>query len=84
MNVPKEWLTEQVDSAPTSYHRTRSPITALRIRAAWQKLKLQANEGDEVWAFSSPPKAMKKQARYSGYALVRNGRILQSTVVNSD
>ena len=81
VQIPPEWLTERVDDAPTSYHRTLAPVDALRSRMAWQKLKRQATEGDEVWAFSSPRSTWKKGGRYSGYALVRHGEIVESTVV---
>jgi hypothetical protein len=81
MKVLSEWLTQRVENAPTSYHRNLSPMAALRIRGAWQKLKRNAVDGDELWAFSSPSNTWKKQGKYSGYALVRNGKILQSEVV---
>jgi hypothetical protein len=84
VKILAEWLTERVDNAPTSYHRKLPPMAALRIRMAWQKLKRQAGEGDEVWAFSSPANTWKKQGKYIGYALVRDGKILQSEVVIRD
>lgn len=81
MNVPAEWLTERVESAPTSYEASVSPGGALRLRAAWQRLRLEARDGDEVWAFSSPSGAWGRHPRYTGYALVRGGKILRSAVV---
>lgn len=84
MIIPTEWLTQRVESAPTSYHEDQAPMTALRVRGAWQKLQRQAREGDELWAFSSPPNSWKKQGKYSGYALVRDGKILESTIVSQD
>ncbi len=82
--IPTEWLTQRVENAPTSYHRNLAPMAALRIRMAWQKLKRQAREGDELWAFSNPSNTWKKQGKYTGYALVRDGKILQSEVVTQD
>jgi hypothetical protein len=84
VKVPAEWLTQRVDDAPTSYHRKVGPVAALRVRMAWQKLKSRAGEGDELWAFSSPPNSWNRQARYTGYALVRDGRIVESAVVTDD
>jgi hypothetical protein len=50
---------------------------------AWQKIKDAAEEGDEVWAFENPSNTWKKLGRHSGYALVRKGKIVQSTIVIS-
>jgi len=79
--IPAEWLTERVEDAPTSYSESLPPKAALRIRMAWQKLKSRAGAGDELWAFSSPSNTWKKQGRYAGYALVRDGKVLHSEVV---
>jgi hypothetical protein len=84
VKIPNEWLTQRVENAPTSYHRNLPPMAALRIRMAWQKLKRQAGEEDELWAFSSPPNTWKKQSKYTGYAIVRDGKILQSEIVARD
>lgn len=84
MKIPAEWLTHRVEHAPTSYHFSSSPVAALRVRSAWQKLKRQAETGDEMWAFSSPSNPPNKRARYSGYALVRDGVVAQSTMVVQD
>jgi hypothetical protein len=78
VKIIPEWLTERVENAPTSYHRQLSPMAALRIRMAWQKLKREALDGDELWAFSNPPNTWKRQGKCTGYALVRGGRILRS------
>jgi hypothetical protein len=59
-------------------------MDALRTRAAWQKLQRQATEGDELWAFSSPSRKSKRESRYSGYALVRDGKVLQNSIVVLD
>jgi hypothetical protein len=45
---------------------------------AWQKLKMQARDGDEVWAFSSPVSGADA-GKHSGYALVRAGRIVETS-----
>lgn len=84
MKIPAEWLTQRVEHAPTSYHYSRSPLAALRVRSAWQKLKRQAGTGDEMWAFASPSKTPEERARYTGYALVRDGVVVQSAVVAQD
>lgn len=80
----EDWLTERVEDAPTSYHRNLPDMAALRIRMAWQKLKRQAKEGDEMWAFTNPASAWKKQGKLTGYALVREGRIVESITVKQE
>ena len=57
---------------------------AMRIRMAWEKLKREAAEGDEIWAFENPANTHKKLGRHTGYALVRKGRIVKSVVVTSN
>ena len=83
MKIPKEWLTQKAGNAPVSEHRNLSEMAALRIRMAWQKLKAEAKEGDEVWAFMNPSNTWKKLGKQTGYALVRNGKIVESIVVTN-
>lgn len=83
MKIPKEWLTAKAANAPTAEHRGGSEMTALRIRMAWQKLKAQLQEGDELWAFTNPSNTWKKLGKQTGYAIVRGGKIVQHTVVTN-
>jgi hypothetical protein len=83
MKILAEWLTQRVENAPIAAHRNLPEMPAMRIRMAWQKLKSEAREGDEVWAFENPSNTWKKLGRHAGYALVRNGRIVKSTIVTS-
>ncbi|MDQ3555591.1 MAG: hypothetical protein M3409_02270 [Gemmatimonadota bacterium] len=83
MKIHTEWLTQRAENAPIAQHRNLPDMPALRIRMAWQKLKTQAREGDELWAFENPSNSWKKLGRHAGYALVRKGKIVQSTVVTS-
>jgi hypothetical protein len=83
MKIQKEWLTQRVENAPTAPHRNLPAMPAMRIRMAWQKLKNEAVDGDEVWAFENPSNTWKKLGRHNGYALVRKGRVVKSVVVTS-
>ncbi len=83
MKVLSDWLTQRVENAPTAQHRNLSGMAAMRIRMAWQKLKTEAQEGDELWAFENPSNTWKKLGHHTGYALVRNGKIIKNTVVTS-
>jgi hypothetical protein len=84
VKIPKEWLTQRVENAPIAQHRNLPEMAALRIRMAWQKLKRQAAEGEEVWAFQNPSNTWKKLGKQSGYALVKDGKIVQSVVVTHE
>ena len=81
VKIPIEWLTQRAEDVPTSYVGNLKPAAALRTRMAWQKLKRDAQEGDELWAFTSPSHSWNKQG-HAGYALVREGRIVDSVVVS--
>jgi hypothetical protein len=84
MKIPPEWLTQKVESAPTSYNRSRTEMSALSIRMAWQKLQRQATEGGEVWAWANPSSTWKKQGKLSGFALVRDGAIIESVTLSQE
>jgi hypothetical protein len=84
VKIPKEWLTQRVENAPIAAHRNLPEMAALRIRMAWQKLKREAGEADEMWAFQNPSNTWKKLGKQSGYALVRNGKIVESVVVTHE
>ncbi len=45
---------------------------------AWRKLKSQAGQGDELWAFSNPPSTWRKLGKHTGFAIVRDGNIIDS------
>lgn len=83
MKAQREWLTNRVESAPTSYQASEPEASALRVRMAWQKLKRQAGDGDEIWAFTNPATGWR-QGRQSGFALVRDGAILDSVLITGE
>lgn len=80
MDVSPEWLTQRVEDAPTSYASGLPDRAALRIRMAWQRVKSHACDGDEVWAFETPPSAWRKVGKLNGYAIVREGVVVESVV----
>ena len=82
MKAQREWLTQRVDVAPTSYRNDAPEGAGLRARMAWQKLQRIAREGDEIWAFTSPAGTWTRQGQQSGYALVREGAILESVIID--
>ena len=84
MRILSEWLTQRVENAPIAQHRNLSDMAAMRIRMAWRKLKSEAEAGDELWAFENPSNTWKRLGRHTGYALVRKGKVVRSTVVTSE
>ena len=82
MDVTPEWLTERVEDAPTSFDPGLPDRAALRARMAWQKLKSRAHHGDELWAFENPPSTWRKLGRRAGYALVREGAVVESVLTD--
>jgi hypothetical protein len=82
MKIPAEWLVQRVEEAPTSYTPTEPKLTPLQVRMAWQKLKGRARGGDEIWAFANPADTRRKLGRHSGYALVREGSIVETVVLS--
>ena len=81
MKIPAEWLVQRVEEAPTSYVSTDARTNPLRTRMAWQKLKNRAHGGDEIWAFATPAAGGGKGGRHSGYALVREGAVVESVML---
>jgi hypothetical protein len=58
-------------------------MATMCIRREWQKLKDEARDDDERWAFENPPNTRKKLGHHTGYVLVRNGKVVKHTVVAS-
>ena len=80
MDVTADWLTQRVEDAPTAFGDDLPDRSALRARMAWQKLKSQARAEDELWAFRNPPSTWRKLGKRMGYALVRDGEVIQSII----
>lgn len=80
MKIQTDWLTQRVETAPTSYDQSLPDRTGLRSRMAWQKLRSHAAPGDEVWAFADPSGGNRPD-RLDGYALVRGGEIVESVTL---
>jgi hypothetical protein len=83
MKIPLEWLTHRSGQQPTAEHRGLPDMAALRIRREWQKLRAEARDGDEVWAFENPSNTWKKLGKLTGYAILRDGKIVGSTIVTN-
>ena len=82
MDVTLEWLTEPVEDAPTSYETDLPDRMALKTRMAWQKLKSHAHKDDVLWAFTNPPATWRKLGKRTGFALVREGAVIETVVTS--
>jgi hypothetical protein len=84
MDVSLDWLTEPVENAPTSYEADLPDRVALKTRMAWQKLKSHMHAGDELWAFANPPATWRKLGKRTGFALVRQGAVIEAVVTSRE
>ena len=87
MNNMKNWLRKQmsVEEIEEEHTPTRNQGTLKRqppqvpfgfINDRWLALKAQAEEGDEWWHFNSGEESWDQLAGTEGYALVRDGEII--------
>ena len=81
MKISPEWLVQRVEDAPTSFTAEPPNPSALRVRMAWQKLRGRARKGDELWSFANPPSTWRKLGRLNGFAIVREGSIVDSAAI---
>jgi len=63
LKVLPEWLTQRAENGPVVQHRNLSPMAAMLIRMAWQKLKDEERDGDELWAVENPANIQYKLGR---------------------
>jgi hypothetical protein len=42
----------------------------------WEKFKTGIRPGDELWYFCSPPETWQQLAGWRGYAIIRDGRVV--------
>ena len=82
--VPVEWLkspvaVEEIDAWQVERATlTGRPLTELA--ADWTALKARMLPGDEVWYFESGPESWRQLAGREGYALVRDGDVIEALV----
>ena len=81
VEISSEWLIQRVEDAPTSFTGGYPDGSALRTRMAWQKLKSRVRTGDELWSFANPPKTWRKLGRLNGFAILREGSVVESAAI---
>ena len=70
-----EWLTEEVE-----FQDVDAELRSGGVAAEWAQLAAQRREGDQVFSFASLPASWQAHAGRAGYALLRDGAILESVV----
>lgn len=90
--VPKEWLTGKLEvkeivekeSVQQRWERLQNPQSNVKIAVSLEFVKSMfgssMEENDEIWKFSSPPDSWQLLCGRSGYALVRNGVVIDTFI----
>jgi hypothetical protein len=69
----KEWLTEKADKPIKIYDEIQEASDW-----GWREMEKLAQPGDEIWHFSSGQHSFEMLCGREGYALVRDGEIVES------
>ena len=75
-----EWLTKRINLHTVEAAHLYEGKPFGRNNPAWERLKGQMVEGDQLWEFSSPADHWQHLCGRAGIALVRDGKILDSLV----
>lgn len=82
---PREWLGEPCDERPLSPlpddpGDTLSEVR--RYRERWGLLRGRLRPGDRIWTFRSPRAEWERSAGRAGYAVVREGEVVDGVVTH--
>ncbi|HEX6042133.1 MAG TPA: hypothetical protein VFZ20_29070 [Longimicrobium sp.] len=58
---------------PAERERLRARGASARWREEWERFVAEMADGDELWAFESPPETWADLAGTAGYTVVRDG-----------
>lgn len=78
--IPQSWLTKRVTLDEVETQHTYHGKVFGGLHEAWETLKSQIAEGDELWEFSSSSESWEHLAGRAGIALVRDGKAIDSLV----
>ena len=78
--IPKEWLGERISVQIAEEDNTRDGIPFSGRQDEWEALKAKMIDGDEIWGFCSPSDSWQHLAGRAGYALVRDGEVIDCVV----
>lgn len=82
---PREWLQEPCDDRPLSPvpHSAGEGLAEIRrYRERWNSLRSQLRPGDRIWTFRSPGADWERWAGRAGYAVVREGVVVDGVVTH--
>jgi hypothetical protein len=81
--IPTEWLTEKVSVADAEAANMSDGRPFGFQHLKWEKLKAKMVPGDELWEFHSPPSTWVHLMGREGYAVVRQGQIIESLITSA-
>jgi hypothetical protein len=82
--IPKEWLAAKVTVKEVEASNVEDGRVFGYQHRKWERLKSNMAPGDELWEFSSPPASWAHLMGRAGYALVRNGEIVESILSTAE
>lgn len=75
MSVPKEWLRQRTTVAEVEAGFKPQQLSASWLED-WKALVATMQPGDELWSYCSPPDSWHQLAGRAGYAVVRQGEVI--------
>jgi hypothetical protein len=82
--IPTEWLSEKVSIAQAEAENMSDGRPFGYLHLKWERLKAHMARGDELWEFRSPPNTWIHLMGREGYAVVRNGQIVESLITTME
>ena len=84
IDVPGDWLkaqvsVEEIDAWQAEIGKLRKRPRDL-VPTEWEALKAKMLPGDEIWFFASDAESWRQLAGREGYALVRDGDVIDTFV----
>jgi hypothetical protein len=83
--APTEWLRERCDAYPASPLPAGMEVPLAltrRYREQWKTIRGRLCGGDELWTFRTPEESWLHLAGRAGYAVVREGRVVDGILVH--
>jgi hypothetical protein len=75
--IPREWLRDE-----TSLERVQGELQATNdgFQTEWREFLAQMQLGDQLHDFLSPPETWQLMAGRAGYAIVRDGKVVDAFI----
>jgi hypothetical protein len=75
-DVIQAWLSEKRSLPDVEAENMAGGRAFGPLHRKWERLKQQMAAGDELWEFCSPPESWAHRRGRQGYALVRQGQVV--------